>query len=76
MLDHSNKGLEEMRSLLEVHAIRLELRRELIALAPQTLGGGLDVSLAAEGAFDKFFAVSTVIALVGYQAKNESNNSR
>ena len=36
----------------------------------------LDVSLAAEGAFDKFFAVSTVIALVGYQAKNESNNSR
>ena len=36
-----------MRSLLEVHAIRLELRRELIALASQTLGGGLDVSLAA-----------------------------
>ena len=36
-----------MRSLLEVHARRLELRRELIALASQTLGGGLDVSLAA-----------------------------
>ena len=35
-----------------------------------------DISLAAEGAFDKFFAVTAVIALVGYQAKNESNNAK
>ena len=35
-----------------------------------------DTSLAAEGAFDKFFAVTAVIALVGYQAKNESNNAK
>lgn len=34
-----------------------------------------DVSMAAEGAWDKFFAISAAIALVGYQAKNEYKNA-
>ena len=31
-------------------------------------------SLVAEGAWDKFFAIGCVIALVGYQANNERLN--
>ena len=33
-----------------------------------------DISLIAEGAWDKFFAIGCVIALVGYQANNERLN--
>ena len=33
-----------------------------------------DISLVAEGAWDKFFAIGCVIALVGYQANNERLN--
>ena len=39
--------MEQSGSLLEVHAACLELRRELIALASQSLRGSLDVSFAA-----------------------------
>jgi hypothetical protein len=35
-----------------------------------------DISLFAEFAWDKAFAVTAVIGLVGYQAKNEKENSR
>ena len=35
-----------------------------------------DISLFAEMAWDKAFAVTAVIGLVGYQAKNENENSR
>ena len=35
-----------------------------------------DISMAAEGAWDKFIAISAAMALVGYQAKNEYNNSK
>ena len=35
-----------------------------------------DISLFAEMAWDKAFAVTTVIGLVGYQAKNENENTR
>jgi len=32
-------------------------------------------SMAAEGAWDKAFAISAAMALLGYQAKNEQKNS-
>jgi hypothetical protein len=35
-----------------------------------------DISLFAEMAWDKAFAVTAVIGLVGYQAKNENENNR
>ena len=35
-----------------------------------------DVSLVAEYAWDKAFAVTAVIGLVGYQAKNENDQRR
>ena len=34
-----------------------------------------DISMLAEGAWDKFIAISAAIALVGYQAKNEYKNN-
>mmetsp|Transcript_11079 Transcript_11079/g.26964 ORF Transcript_11079/g.26964 Transcript_11079/m.26964 type:complete len:128 (+) Transcript_11079:1685-2068(+) len=34
-----------------------------------------DISMAAEGAWDKVFAISATMALVAYQAKNEYKNA-